>query len=153
MHQLLHLAQATTPTTAGKSHSSGSSYVSLLIIVAIFVVAYFVFLRPRQQRMRQQQSASRQIGIGDEVMSAGGIFGRVVAIDGDEVEVEVAPGVVMTFMRRAISPRQQPANNPPRRAEPPDEPWDVPSTSHDGRPDTGDGGPPPGGAGDERDDH
>ena len=58
-------------------------------------------------------------------MSAGGIFGRVVAMDGDSVDVEVAPGVVMTFLRRAISARPQSATPPPAPPEPPDEPWTV----------------------------
>jgi preprotein translocase subunit YajC len=152
MHQLLsHFLQATTSTTTAKSKSSGSSYVSLLVIVAIFVVGYFAFLRPRQQRMRQQQSATRQIGIGDEVVSAGGIFGRVVAMDADQVEVEVAPGVVMTFLRRAISARPQTGPNPGRAPEPADEPWDIPSSSHDNPQGTEE--PPPGGPGDDRDNH
>ncbi|MBV9662177.1 MAG: preprotein translocase subunit YajC [Acidimicrobiales bacterium] len=143
MHHLYSLLlQSTSPTTAGKSKSSGSSYVSLFIIVAIFVVAYFVFLRPRQQRMRQQQTAARQISIGDEVMSAGGIFGRVVAMDNDQVEVEVAPGVVMTFLRKAISPRQQTGPGPSAgytaTDTPAEEPWDMPDGSEDGHE-----GPPP----------
>ena len=124
MHQhLILLAQSTTSTTTGSSSKSSGSYVPLLVIIAIFAVVYLFFIRPRQQRMRQQQTASRQIAIGDEVMSAGGIFGRVVGIDGDEIAVEVAPGVVMTFLRRAISARPQNATPPPAPPEPPDEPW------------------------------
>lgn len=108
MHpSLIALAQATATTAAKSSKSSSGSYLPLLIIIAIFVVGYILFIRPRQQRARQQQSASRQVAVGDEVMSAGGIYGRVVALDADSVEVEVSPGVVMTFTRRAISARQQ----------------------------------------------
>jgi preprotein translocase subunit YajC len=98
-------ATSTTATTAAKkSSSSASSYVFLLIIL-LFVLVYFMYLRPRQQRMRQQQGAQRQLGIGDEVVSIGGIQGRVVALDADNVEVQVAPGVVMTFLRRAVNPK------------------------------------------------
>lgn len=122
MHsQLIFLVQ-TTSTTVAKSSKSSGSVVPLVVIIAIFAVVYIFFVRPRQQRLRQQQQAAKQVAVGDEVMSAGGIFGRVVAIDGDEVEVEVAPGVVMTFLRRAISAR--PARPVPSiPAEPPDEPW------------------------------
>lgn len=128
-HFLLYsLLQATTSTTTAKSKSGSSSYLSLLIIVGIFVVAYFTFLRPRQQRMRQQQGAARQISVGDEVMSAGGIYGRVVALDADQVEVEVAPGVVMTFTRRAISARPQTGPSSPADHDQDhdhgSEPWD-----------------------------
>ncbi|HMC40770.1 MAG TPA: preprotein translocase subunit YajC [Acidimicrobiales bacterium] len=136
MHALLTLlAQSTTPTTAAKSTRSSGSYVPLLIIIGVFAVVYFGFLRPRQQRLRQQQTAARELGIGDEVVSAGGIYGRVVALDANEVEVEVAPGVVLTFLRRAISPRTQggPAGGagrgfggaPTRGSQPVDEPGAV----------------------------
>lgn len=130
MHPHLHLlAQtattlATTSTTKpGSGKSSGSSW-SLLVIVGIFAVAYLVFIRPRQQRLRQQQTATKTLAVGDEVMSAGGIFGRVVALDSESVEVEVSPGVVMTFLRRSISARPG-GSVPPPVAEPEDEPWPV----------------------------
>lgn len=126
MHShLILLAQSTPSTTVAKSTKSGGSYVTLLVILVLFALVYFLFLRPRQQRMRQQQTAGRQLSVGDEVMSAGGIYGRVVALDTDEVEVEVAPGVVMSFTRKAISARPQPAGGSGAAAEPKDEPWQV----------------------------
>ena len=129
MHLLLTLiAQSSPTTTAAKATKSSGSYVPLLIIVALFGLVYVFFLRPRQQRMRQQQTAARELGVGDEVMSAGGIFGRVVALDSDAVEVEVSPGVVLTFVRRAISPRpgSAAATGPTssRDPEPIDDPWE-----------------------------
>jgi preprotein translocase subunit YajC len=156
MHSLLTLiAQSTPPTTAGKATKSSGSYVPLLIIVALFGLVYVFFLRPRQQRMRQQQTGTRELAIGDEVMSAGGIFGRVVALDADQVEVEVAPGVVMTFVRRAISPRPAPGSSgtrgtragftSARTPEPVDDPWEP---EPDGPGDTAGyvGDQPPGGS-------
>jgi preprotein translocase subunit YajC len=116
MHALLHLiAAGTTTTTKASKKSSGSTY-TLLFIVVIFGAVYFLFLRPRQQKMRQQQSAAKQLSIGDQVVSAGGICGRVVAMDGDVAEVEVAPGVVLTFLRRAVNARP---DAPPGAAAPP----------------------------------
>lgn len=154
MHHLIHLlAQSTTSTTAGKNTKSSGSYLPLLVIAVIFLLVYFLFLRPRQQRLRQQQTAAKELSVGDQVMSAGGIYGRVVALDADEVEVEVAPGVVMTFTRRAINPRPQPAGGP-TAAQPVDEPWNPPEPDGPGDkagPDTGSGGvtgeesPPAGG--------
>jgi preprotein translocase subunit YajC len=126
MHLFLSLlAQASTPTTVAKSTKSSGSYVPILILVVLFGAVYLLFLRPRQQRMRQQQQATRQLSVGDEVMSAGGIYGRIVALDADAVEVEVSPGVVMTFTRRAISARPQPTGAAAPAAEPVDEPWQV----------------------------
>jgi preprotein translocase subunit YajC len=117
LHPLLAFAGSVTTTTVkGSSKSSGSSYVTLLVFLALIAGVYFFFLRPRTQRVRQQQQAARSLGVGDEVMSAGGIFGTVVALDDNEVEVEVAPGVVLTFIRRAISLRQPPPAAGPSRA-------------------------------------
>jgi preprotein translocase subunit YajC len=127
MHLHLYLlAQSTPATTVAKSTKSSSSYVPLLLIVLLFAVVYFLFLRPRQQRLRQQQTKTRELAVGDDVMSAGGILGRVVALDADEVEVEVSPGVVMTFTRRAISPRPESSGGSRSSPAPVDEPWDVP---------------------------
>jgi preprotein translocase subunit YajC len=113
MHPILHLLAATTTTTKSSKKSS-SSEITLIFIVLIFGGAYFLLIRPRQQRMRQQQAQARELSIGDEVVSAGGIVGRVVAIDADVAEVEVSPGVVMTFLRRSISGRPGATANPNR---------------------------------------
>jgi hypothetical protein len=68
--------------------------------------------------LRQQQSTKRELSIGDEVVTAGGIYGRVVALDADVVEIEVASGVVLTVLRRAVNPR--PATTP---TQPVDDEW------------------------------
>ncbi len=60
-------------------------------------------------------------------MSAGGIFGRVIALDSDAVEVEVAPGVVMTFLPKAISLRPGTTGGGSTAATPVDDPWPVES--------------------------
>lgn len=101
---LTTIAQSTTSTTTGSKSSSSSSWFFLVIIV-VFALGYFFFIRPRQQRMRQQAATGRQFAVGDEVVSAGGIHGRVISVGEDSADVEVADGVVLTFTRRALSPR------------------------------------------------
>lgn len=151
MHPILiQLLQATTSTTTKSgSSSSGSSY-TLLIIVVVFAVVYFAFIRPRNQKARQSQARNRKVAVGDEVMSAGGIYGRVVAVDDDAVEVEVSPGVVLTFLPRAVSLRQPSSGGAraPEPTEPPapvDEPWDFPTGTSPAEPAAGE--PPVPGAG------
>jgi preprotein translocase subunit YajC len=119
MYALINILAASTTTTHSSGKSSASSY-TLIFIVLVFGAIYFLFIRPRQQRLRQQQTQAKQLSIGDEVVSAGGIYGRVVAIDDDVAEVEVSPGVVMTFLRRSISarPATPPANPGPTRSGP-----------------------------------
>ncbi len=123
MHAFLNILAATSTTTKSSHKSSGSTY-TLLFIVAIFGGIYFLLIRPRQQKMRAQQTQARQLSVGDEVVSAGGIYGRVVAMDADVAEVEVAPGIVMKFLRRAIS--AAPGGNPPPKPEPSEDEWPRP---------------------------
>jgi preprotein translocase YajC subunit len=103
MLALAHLlAASTTSTTTTTSKSSGSSLTFLLPLLVIAAL-YLIFLRPRQQRARRAQVAARTgYEVGDRVQSVGGIKGEVVDIDGDDVRVEVADGVVLTFTARAI---------------------------------------------------
>lgn len=106
MHILLSsLAQSTPSTTVAKSTASSGSLTPFLVLILIFAGAYLLFIRPRNKRARAQQASLRQVGIGDEVMSAGGIFGTVVSVSPDSVGVEVSPGVVMTFLPRMVSRR------------------------------------------------
>jgi|GEM_PF-1239246 len=106
MHILLaSLAQSTPSTTVAKSTSSSGSLTPFLVLILIFAGAYLLFIRPRNKRNRAQQATLRQVSIGDEVMSAGGIFGTVVSVSPDSVGVEVSPGVVMTFLPRMVSRR------------------------------------------------
>jgi preprotein translocase subunit YajC len=116
MHHVLHILAAGSTTTTHTSKKSSSSTYTLLFIVVIFAAVYLLFIRPRQQRMRQQQTAARQLSVGDQVVTAGGLYGRLVAIDADVAEVEVAPGVVITMLRRAVSLRP---DAPAARTQPP----------------------------------
>lgn len=124
MHHLFSILAATTTTTA-KSKSSASSNYTLLFIIVLFAAVYLLFIRPRQQKMRQQQTAARQLTVGDPVVTAGGIHGTLVSLTDDQAEVEVAPGVVMTFLRRAVNARPGAAAAPQtdEHEDDLDDPW------------------------------
>jgi len=142
MHALLTILAVTSTTTAKSSSKSSSEYPFLIILVVFFAV-YMLFIRPRSQRMRQQQGAARTLSVGDPVLTAGGIHGRVVALDSDVAEVEVAPGVVLTFLRRAVNPRPD-APGPAGPSQPVDEDWPIGQGQLDGPP-LPDTSPPAGG--------
>ena len=102
LHTLLAASTSAT-TTSGKKKSSSSSELPLLILIVVFAGGYLFFIRPRQQRIKQQQTKARQLAVGDPVVTAGGIYGKIVGLDANEAEVEVAPGVVLTMLTRSIS--------------------------------------------------
>jgi preprotein translocase subunit YajC len=80
---------------------SGAGF--LLIIVA-FAFLYFVLIRPQKKRQLQSRQMLDNVAVGDEVVTAGGIYGRIAEIhEGeDALSVEIAPGVRVRMARRAI---------------------------------------------------
>ena len=82
---------------------SGSSSTSLLlIIVLVFVGFYFLLIRPQRRRQQQAQQQQRDVTPGARVRTTAGMYGTVTAVDGDDVFLEIAPGVKVKMMKRAI---------------------------------------------------
>jgi preprotein translocase subunit YajC len=77
----------------------------LLVFVLFFAGVYFLLLRPQQQRVRRQRQLITAISVGDQVVTAGGLIGRVVDETDDRLWVEISDGVVAEFLRMAISRR------------------------------------------------
>lgn len=75
---------------------------NVLLIVVFIVFAYVVLIRPARKRARAVAALQEALSSGDHIMLTSGIFGRVVDIDGENVNVEVAPGVVLTAHRGAV---------------------------------------------------
>jgi preprotein translocase subunit YajC len=76
---------------------------SFLPMAAIFVVFYFLLIRPQQKRAREQKELLNALEKGNEVVTAGGIVGRISKINEQYVTLEVAPSVEMTIQRSAIA--------------------------------------------------
>jgi preprotein translocase subunit YajC len=97
---MIGLLAQSTDTTAGNPLLSG-----LLPLLLIGGLLYFVMIRPQKRQRQAQQALLNSLEVGDEVMTAGGIFGTIVDIDEDEdvVTVEVAPGTNLRMIRAGIS--------------------------------------------------
>ena len=98
------LAAVLAATTPKKS--SGSPVFLILIVVMVGV--YLLWLRPQRKRQQAQMRERQQAEVGDEVVTSAGIYGKVVAIDGDRVSVEIAPGTTIEIARRAMGQRIDP---------------------------------------------
>jgi preprotein translocase subunit YajC len=77
--------------------------VSFLIIVALFVLFWLLLIRPQRRRQRAQEELITNLRVGDEIVTAGGLYGDITAIEGDEVYVEIAEGVEVRVARRAVA--------------------------------------------------
>lgn len=81
----------------------GFNYMSLIPFVLIFVVMYFLLIRPQQKRARQQQEMLKSIVRGDKVLTSGGIIGTVSKVISDqELEIEISNSVKVHLMRSMI---------------------------------------------------
>jgi len=81
--------------------SGGSGF--FLIIILVFVVLYMIVIRPQRKRQNQQQQMLSELHVGDEVLTAGGIYGTISQLDEDHVVVEIAPKTEVRVARRAIA--------------------------------------------------
>ena len=94
--------------------SSASGLLTFIPILAIGGAMYFLLIRPQRKRMRDQQGLLKTIEEGDEIITSGGIYGFVTAVDGDVlwVEIDHEKKVEIRIHRSAISRKINPAVEP-----------------------------------------
>jgi preprotein translocase subunit YajC len=78
---------------------------SLVPLLLLLGVMYFVLIRPQQQRVKAQRALITSLSVGDEVATIGGMLGRIVTIDDEIATVETTPGTILRFRRSAIAAR------------------------------------------------
>jgi preprotein translocase subunit YajC len=76
---------------------------ALLPILLIIVAFYFLILRPAQKRQAEQRRVVSALAPGVRVMTTGGLFGTVVAVEGNEIALEIADGVVVRYLDGAVA--------------------------------------------------
>jgi preprotein translocase subunit YajC len=81
----------------------------------IFVIFYLLMIRPQQRRVKEHQASIAAVKKGDEVVTGGGIRGRVTKVGDDEAEIEIAQGVkirvIKSTISQVLSPNVKPAND------------------------------------------
>jgi preprotein translocase subunit YajC len=88
---------------ASNSNTNANPLVTFLPLILIGVVFYFLLIRPQQRRARAQRELIQSVDVGDDVVTIGGIYGTVKAVDDDAITLEVAPGTTLRFVRSAIA--------------------------------------------------
>ncbi len=92
-----------SPAYAQAAGDGGSGLVSLLPLVLIFVVFYFLLIRPQQKKMKAHRTLVEGVRRGDRVVTGGGLIGTISKVVSDtEVQVEVADGVRVRVVRSTI---------------------------------------------------
>jgi len=87
---------------AASTKSSGTNLLPILIIVVLFGVLYMTMIRPQRNRQRQAQQMQSTVVPGQRIRTTAGIYGTVVSIEDQDVVIEVAPGVNIRMLRKAV---------------------------------------------------
>ena len=90
----------------------------LIVIVAMFALLWLFLIAPQRRRTQAQKELIAGVEVGDEILTVGGVYGHVRAIDDEgELEVEIAPGTRVRVARRAVAAVVPPAEADPTEAE------------------------------------
>ena len=82
---------------------SGSNFAQFIPLILIFVIFYFFLIRPQQKRVREHKDMVKNLKRGDEVITSGGIIGKVDRVfEDDRIEWQIADGVRVQIIRNTI---------------------------------------------------
>ncbi len=87
---------------AQSGETSGGA-LQLFFIVGIFVLFFFMFIRPQQKRQKKHKELISSLEVKDEVVTNGGTLGKVTGVDDNFIQLEIAPSVVVQVQRQAIA--------------------------------------------------
>ena len=94
--------------------------MSIVFLIALPVLMYFLLIRPQQKRVKEQRALLSAVAEGDEVMTTSGIYGYVNAIEDDTVWLDIAEGVEIRISRSAVArriPPEEAPDHPPTATE------------------------------------
>ncbi len=97
---------------AAAATKSGFNPSTLILILVVVVGFYMLMIRPQRRRQQQAQQRQNSVQPGARVRTTAGMYATVVDVDGDDVVLEVAPGIEVRYMRRAIMDVVDPAEEP-----------------------------------------
>ena len=98
----MFISQAFAQTAPAAAPGAESTLMSMLPLVLMFVVLYFVMIRPQMKKQKEHKAMIDALAKGDEVVIGGGIMGRVAKLGDNTLHVEVSEGVELQVQRAAV---------------------------------------------------
>ena len=89
--------------TAGATGGAAGGLMSFLPIILMFAVLWFIMIRPQMKRQKESKAMREALAKNDEVVTAGGILGRVTKVNEQYVTVEIATGTEITVQKSAVT--------------------------------------------------
>ena len=99
----MFISNAYAQTTTAADPGLMGSLTTFAPLIIMFVVMYFLMIRPQQKRQKEMKAMMEALAKGDEVVTAGGILGRVVKVADAYVTLEVATGTEMVVQKNAVT--------------------------------------------------
>ncbi len=96
------ISEAWAQAPAAGAAPGGSPYVTVIMLAAMFVVFYFLLIRPQAKRAKEHKAMVAAIAKGDEVVTVGGTLGRVTHVGENFITLEIADKVEIKVQRQAI---------------------------------------------------
>jgi len=100
---------------AGATNGTAALLFQIFPFILVFGIFYVLWIRPQQRKVKEHQASIMAVKKGDEVVTGGGIRGRVTKVSDDEAEVEIAQGVkikvIKSTISQVLSPTGKPAND------------------------------------------
>ncbi len=93
--------------TVALQAQGGGDYSFIIMMVAIFAIMYFFMIRPQNKKQKEIQKFRKGLEVGQSVITAGGIYGKIKEIEDNAVIVEVAPSVKIKIDKNSIYPDAQ----------------------------------------------
>jgi len=113
----LVLFTACVPTPGGGGQGGSSMITGLVPFILIFVLFYFLILRPQQKQNREKENMLKNLKRGDNILTTGGIYGKIVTITGDILTVEIARGLNIKVSRSGVAGIANPNNEEEKNAK------------------------------------
>jgi preprotein translocase subunit YajC len=92
-----------TPAYAQGAAGSGDFFLQIMPFLLIFVIMYFLIIRPQQKRLKDHREMVAAVRRGDTVVTGGGLIGKVTKVDENELQVELAQGMKVKVIRSTIT--------------------------------------------------
>ena len=96
-------APAYAATGGAASGGTAAFMVQIFPLILIFVIFYFLLIRPQQRRLKQHQSMVQAVKVRDTAITTGGLIGKVTRVEENEIELEIAQGVKVRVVKSMLS--------------------------------------------------
>lgn len=103
MFELVSTVHAMAPGASGGAEGGGSVLVQFIPLILIFLIFWFLIIRPQQKRAKQHRELVRSVKKGDQIYTDSGIRGTVQRVGDDEITVEIAPKVQVRMQRSRVA--------------------------------------------------